>query len=326
MFNRLIFDKDLQIFLESTQQGCSGRISSIFIYSSRNFIKEEGNFIMRIEDSNDTLSYLPKSKFNKVIESGIDPYSDGIGRVSIKVGRFIKKFLSKDAFIEFDITDKSIEIFVNHYKSYFSQNEDKLVVVSGDDIKKLYLEENYWSPDGKTYGSLWNSCMRQSNRNKFLNIYTKNESVKMLVLMSDDGKVRARALLWDDVKEHNSENTYKVMDRIYTFYDHDVSLFKKWALKNGYIYKHQQSAKSERFFEVNGEILKLDLYVNLENCEFSYYPYLDTFKFFNTYKNRFSNSDRFNWDYKLVQSDGSLEREREEDVELDFEGDWDDDF
>jgi hypothetical protein len=326
MFNRLIFDKDLQIFLDSTQQGCSGRICSIFIYSPEKFIKQEGNFIMKVEGSNDTLSYLPKSKFNKVIENGIDPYSDGIGRVSIKIGRFIKKFLSKDAFIEFDITDKSIESFVNHYKSYFSHSEDKLVVVSGDDIKKWYLEENYWSPDGKIQGTIWNSCMRQSNRNKFLDIYTNNESVKMLVLFSNDGKVRARALLWDDVKEHNSENTYKLMDRIYTFYDHDISLFKKWANKNGYICKAEQNSKSERLFEINGEIVRLYLYVNLCKSNFSYYPYLDTFKFFNKNKNRFSNSDRFNWDYKLVQSDGSLEREREEDVELEFEEDWDDDF
>jgi hypothetical protein len=65
---------------------------------------------------------------------------------------------------------------------------------------------------------------------------------------------------------------------------------------------------------------------DFEKCDFLYYPYLDTFKFFNKNKNRFSNSDRFNWDYKLVQSDGSLERDREEDVELEFEEDWDDDF
>jgi hypothetical protein len=50
-----------------------------------------------------------------------------------------------------------------------------------------------------------------------------------------------------------------------------------------------------------------------------YYPYLDTFKNFNEYKGRFSNSQSYNYDFTLVQSNGAVEREPEP------EQDWIDD-
>lgn len=326
MFNRLIFDEDLQEFLNSIRNsnGYSiNRLASVLLYgdnlSGNSLINEDGNFIAR-GSKPDIVSYLPKSKYQKI---DTDPYSDKIGRVSIKIGRFVKRFIDKNVINEFGISDSTIETFVNLYKSYFSYDESKMIVVSGDDIKKYYLENNYWKPNERTGGTLWNSCMRQSERNKFLNIYSNNDSIKMLVYLSDDNKVRARALLWDNVKEHNSEETFKFMDRIYSYYDHDINFFKKWAANNGYIFKAEQNAKSEDLFHINGEIVSKKLYVILENTNFSYFPYLDTFKYFNTYKNRFSNTDRFNYDYKLVQSDGSVEREPEEDFVDDV---FDDEF
>ena len=78
--------------------------------------------------------------------------------------------------------------------------------------------------------------MRQRDRNKFMNLYVLN-NLKMLVLFSDCGKVRSRALLWDNIKEFGSDNTYKFMDRIYSVYDHDVDIFKKWAKENVYLSK-----------------------------------------------------------------------------------------
>jgi hypothetical protein len=323
MFNRIIFDNEIQNFLLSVKNsnGSINRLISVLLYGSNPVIVEDGNFISKGVKS-DTVSYLPKSKYSKMDP---DPYADKIGRVSIKIGRFIKRFVSKDAMVEFNITDSTIETFVNLYKSYFTYDENKMIVVSGDDIKKYYLEDNYWSPSGKKSGSLWNSCMRQSERNKFLNIYSKNDCVKMLVYLSDDNKVRARALLWQDVKEHNSTESYKFMDRIYSYFDHDINFFKKWASENGYIYKAEQNAKSETLFEIDGEIVRKKLYVILENNNFSYFPYLDTFKYFNTFKNRFSNSDRFNYDYTLVQSDGSVERESEPEEEY-YDIDFDDEY
>ena len=221
MYNRLIFDHEMINFLDRRND----RISQILIHGMSGLIKEEGNFIKRVDDSIDTLSYLPIKKYSVIQnDNNKDPFGDGVGRQTIKIGRFVKKFLSENAFNEFNIKDSDIEKFVNFYKSYFNYDPTKLKIVRGDEIKKYYLEENYFATSGLKYGSLWNSCMRQKERNKFMNLYALND-VKMLVLFSDDEKVRARALLWDNVKEFKTDNTYKFMDRIYSVYDHDIDVF-----------------------------------------------------------------------------------------------------
>ena len=318
MYNRLIFDHEMMNFLDRSTHF---RISQILIHGMSGLIKEEGNFVKREDDEIDTLSYLPKSKYDIIKnDEGKDPFGDGVGRTKIKVGRFIKRFLSKNAFEEFGINDSDVEKFVNYYKSYFNYDPKKLIVVEGEDIKKYYLEDNYFRPDGCRYGSLWNSCMRQPDRNKFMTLYAVNP-VKMLVLLTDDGQVRARALLWNEIKEFNSANVYKFMDRIYTVYDHDVDIFKKWAKDNGYLTKWEQNAKSELYVDIDGSPERRHLYVMLENHNLSYYPYLDTFKFYDTYKGRFSNSQNYNFDYVLIQSSGRVQREEDTEEYYDEEED-----
>lgn len=318
MYNRLIFDHEMINFLDRRND----RISQILIHGMSGLIKEEGNFIKRVDGSIDTLSYLPIKKYSVIQnDHSKDPFGDGIGRQTIKIGRFVKKFLSENAFDEFNIKDSDIEKFVNFYKSYFNYDPTKLKIVEGDEIKKYYLEENYFEPSGLKYGSLWNSCMRQKERNKFMNLYALND-VKMLVLFSDDEKVRARALLWDNVKEFKTDNTYKFMDRIYSVYDHDIDVFKKWAKENGYLSKWEQNAKTELYVDVDNNPERKHLYILLENHNLSWYPYLDTFKFYNVSKGRFSNSQNWNYDYTLIQSSGLVEREPEYDDEYEGEDEF----
>jgi len=296
------------------ERGDNMRISQILIHGMSGFIKEEGNFIKREEGKFDTLSYLPKNRYDILQNHEKDPFGSGIGRTTIKIGRFVKKFLTQEAFEEFNIKDSDVENFVNFYKSYFNSDPTKLKVVDGDDILKYYFEDNYYKPNGSKIGSLWNSCMRQRERNKFMKLYSVNPQVKMLVLLEDD-KVRARALLWEEIKEFDSDNEYKFMDRIYTVYDHDLNLFKNWAKENGYLTKWEQNAKSEIYVDIDNKPVRKHLYVILENHNLNWYPYLDTFKFYNVYKGRFSNSDRYNFDYVLVQSSGLVEREPEPEEE-----------
>ena len=146
----------------------------------------------------------------------------------------------------------------------------------------------------------------------------------MLVLFSDDGKVRARALLWEGIKEFNTDSEWKFMDRIYTIYDHDVNIFKKWAKENGYLTKWEQSAKSEIFVDIDDKPVTKQLYINLEKHNLSWYPYLDTFKYYNIFEGRFSNSQNLNYQYTLVQSSGLVEREREEELDEEYDDgdDW----
>jgi hypothetical protein len=314
MFDRLLFDQDMNQFLGVA--GRDNKIALILLNGSGNLIVEDGNFIRREDSEIDVLSFLSKSKIEKVE----DPW-DSKSRTKIKIGRFIKKFLSKLSFDQYCITDQDVEKFVNLYKSFFTKDLSKLKIVEGDDILKYYLEDNYETVSGSRFGSLWNSCMRQSERNKFMKLYAKNPNVKMLVFFSDNDKVRARALLWEGVKDHkDTTKEYKFMDRIYYVYDHDVNVFKDWARENGYISKWEQNAKSELIFDVDGEITRMQLYVELDSIGLSYFPYLDTFKNFNVRKNRFSNSQSFNFDYVLVQSNGQVERDEPEQ-----EPDWEDD-
>jgi len=313
----LIFDNEMYGFLQFAQR--DSIIAALFLQGDTSHINDEGNYIKRDDDEIDVVSFLPKSKYEKVEDNWEN------GRVKIKIGRFVRKFLTEFSIKNFKVTDSLIERFVNLYKSYFSRDISKLKIVEGEEILKYYLEDNYHMLNGSRAGSLWNSCMRQRERNKFMTLYAKNsDKVKMLVFFSDDDKVRARALLWEGVKDHkDSTKEYKFMDRIYYYYDHDINFFKDWAKDNGYLCKWEQSAKTEMLFDDGtGSPVKKSLYVMLDEHNLPYYPYLDTFKFFNFDKGRFSNSQSYNFDYTLVQSSGAMEREREpeDEEEMYFDG------
>lgn len=330
MFGRLIFDSQLEEFFYKNSYD---KIDLLLINGDMNVINEIGNYIKR--EGDDTVSYLPKSKYDKIINSdgsftGSDPYSNGIGRVTVRIGRFAAKFLRRSAMVSFNISDRDIEKFVNIYKSYFIRTGE-FKIVEGDEILKWYLEDNYHQIDMNQFGPLWNSCMRQKERNKFMSLYAKNDSIKMLILLDEDQKLLARAILWENAQDDDG-NYYKIMDRIYTIYDHDVILFKEWARKNGYLHKTDQSSRSERYItKYNADepiSLALNLSVKLENHVLSYYPYLDTFKFYNPFDGLFSNSDESKFKYILVQSNGGLvpppPPEPEEDYEEEMIDDWND--
>jgi len=301
----LNFDSKLIDFINSTR-GIS-RISDILRYclsygsGGSSYFKLTGDYI-KVE-SYDTLSYIPKSKLLST-----SSFDDTKNRTPIKVGRFINKFLKSDIIKGFGIVDSEIENFVNLFKSYFDTNLSKFEIVSGENIRKLYLENNYYTQNGCQSGSLWNSCMRQSDRNKFLDLYCKND-IKMLVHFDKNGKVRTRALLWDSVVDSKGIS-YKIMDRIYFFYEHEVTAFKKWASENDYYSKYEQSAKQDRLFiSPSNELVDLQLKVKLDTWNLNSYPYLDTFKYFNPNEGIISNSNAFYYTYTLVQTNGMLYRE-----------------
>ncbi len=270
-------------------------------------LKDEGNYVSIVPGEYDTISYLPKSKMDKEI----DVWNKN--RVKIKIGRFIKKFFTEFSLSEFKINDSEIERFVNVFKSYFSEDGKNLKIVEGEDIQKYYLEDNYYRDNGYINGTLWNSCMRQRERNSFMKLYNSNPNIKMLVLFSDDNKVKARAILWESGVFDEDGKEWKVMDRVYSFFDHQVDIFKNWANENGYIYKWRQDAKSELYFLIDGKRTRLNLSIKLENSDFETYPYLDTFKFYNVKEKRFSNNDCKFFDYILTSSRGYLPEDSDDD-------------
>lgn len=271
------------------------------LHGDVNILNLVGSYIKKDNKSIDTISYLPEGKYHENYDEEF--FNIDKSRVSVKIGRFVNKFIKKETFESLGIKSTDVENFVNLFKSYFTTDTDKLTIVEGDDILKWYLEENYTRPSGNKIGSLWNSCMRQSERNQFMKIYSDNKNVKMLIFLSDDGLLRTRALLWESVKDDNG-NSYKFMDRIYSVYEHDTHLFKSWAFKNGYITKWDQSAKSPMSFDDNGKFFETTLYLKLLNHSQVFYPYFDTFKYYNSITGIFSNSELSEHQHKLVQSNG----------------------
>jgi len=260
----------------------------------------------------DKISYLPRGKS----DTTSNQYGNKTGRITLKIGRFVNKLLSEEMMSRHGVTKHEIEKFVNLYKSWFDPTKYILKVVSGQEIRKWYDEEYYYTPSGAPTGTLWNSCMRYKKRLRQLDLYCENPNIKMLVMLQDvDGEylVRCRAILWNNVvvdKDFSGllPNTINIMDRIYSVFDSDVNTFKKWANTNGYVPKYEQNAKTHQFFDIKGEVIRAKCSIVLEKINFLSYPYLDTFPYLNFGYKQISNDEYgFCWDYKLVQANGNLE-------------------
>ena len=123
---------------------------------------------------------------------------------------------------------------------------------------------------------------------------------KAKTLTHQDNRLIGRALLWDF-------DSYKIMDRIYTICDEDLSFyFKQWATKNGYLYKSEQNWFNTIFFEQIGTGKKeFKLEVKLPNIKQHYYPYMDTFLYYDAEQGRLSNSQIFQRPYaQLDETEG----------------------
>lgn len=314
MSYKLNFDDTFYDFVMETR-GIS-KISDLIDFKSGCFLKKNGDFIKK-EAGNDTISFIPKAKL------GLQHFGfeDTKYRTPLKIGRFASKFISKEGIEAFRVDHYDVEVFVNLFKSFFDRDESRLKIVEGEEILKYYLADNYYRPNGSCFGTLWNSCMRYREKNPFMEIYAKNpDKIKMLVLLSECGKVKTRALLWESCQDVEG-NTYKVMDRIYSIYEHDVIFFKDWAFKNGYIHKLEQSAKSETIFKTPNGAESIRLTVKLDNHICDYYPYIDSFKYYSRKRGTLSNSDYFRYKYILIQNDGSLEPQEEQEP-IEDENGW----
>jgi hypothetical protein len=130
MFYNLKFSNEIIDFLNVNS---TSKISLILLHGDSSHLEDIGNYIMRDSNEVDILTYLPKGKY---VDDNI-MFNVNKSRVRIKIGRFIKKFIKDSSFKNFDISDKDIEKFVNLFKSYFNSDPEKLMVVFGQDIKKM---------------------------------------------------------------------------------------------------------------------------------------------------------------------------------------------
>jgi hypothetical protein len=181
-------------------------------------------------------------------------------RTEIGIGRWVRRVFTEVH--KSTVLDSKIEEFVNLYKAAIDGEDlTKFELVSGEDIRKWYHENNY----KERRGQLGNSCMRYNNCQDFLDIYVKNPEVcKLLILKSDDdkNKITGRALVWK-----LTDGEY-YMDRIYTINDSDKLLFQDYARIN----------KIENSYDGNSS---LSLEVKLGDHTYEKYPYMDTLVVYN---------------------------------------------
>lgn len=260
-------------------------------HTKEDLVDSPVNYISVSHDDKSKISYLTTDRINSLEP---DNYWTSNSRYKGKPGAFVGKLFK-------DIPAREVEKFSSLFRTQSLMPVFTFKVVDADDIKKYYHHETYVTDaDGYTRGSLGASCMKHDQCQKLFKLYTKNtDQVKMLVMLDENEKLIGRALLW------NLESN-KIMDRIYTKLDEDYSFhFKKWATKNGYLYKSEQNWFNTLFFE-NLNIKRKELYLEFNiGINPKKYPYMDTFKFVNLESGRLYNYIPENINVKtLTSSDG----------------------
>ena len=260
-------------------------------HSIEDLVESPVNYISVSHDDKSKISYLTTDRINSLEP---DNYWTSNSRYKGKPGAFVGKLFK-------NIPSREVEKFSSLFRTQSLMPVFTFKVVDADDIKKYYHHETYVTDaDGYTRGSLGASCMKHDQCQKLFKLYTKNtDQVKMLVMLDENEKLIGRALLW------NLESN-KIMDRIYTKLDEDfVFHFKKWATKNGYLYKSEQNWNNTLFFE-NLNIKRKELYLEFNlGINPKKYPYMDTFKFVNLESGRLYNYIPENINVKtLTSSDG----------------------
>jgi len=222
-------------------------------------------------------------------------------RQETTIGKLVRKILP-------GVKDTDLEKFSNELKAKILEKSgelDRFKIFRGDDIINFYQEIEYDHDEG--IGQLGKSCMN-GQPEEFFDIYKLNpDKVGLVILFDEDENMIGRALLW------NTENGFTFMDRIYTYEDSDIELFKLFANKMGFWYKELQNTSYRnrdnfiyRFNIVNNNKVKNeDIIVKLDNHDVEFYPYLDSLCYFNTETGELSNN-RFavNADILICNTDG----------------------
>mgnify|MGYP003339390770 FL=1 len=256
-------------------------------HSKEDLVDDPVNFVSISSQDSLRISYLTTERIGAIDES---EYWSSSRRFHMKPGGFISKIFK-------NVSAKDVEFFSNLYRSEVRKPKFTFKILKGEDIRAYY----HYSRHASDNGSLGVSCMRYDSCQRLFDLYVDNrDKISMLTMLNDSNEVMGRALLWNF-----DEN--KIMDRIYTINDEQLQFyFKKWATENGYYYKAQQNWYNSLQFERLGEGRKMFRFdIKLENFNHRYYPYMDTFKFFNDETGTFSNYRPDGRDhYTLCSSDG----------------------
>jgi len=284
-------------------------------HSKEDLADDPVNFISVSSQDSGRISYLTSERMGQIEQN---TYWTSGRRFHVKPGGFVTKIFK-------NMSAKDIEVFSNLFRAESKKPQFTFQIMKGEDIRRYYYYEYHASDNG----SLGISCMRYESCQKMFNLYVENpDKISMIAMLNTSGNIMGRALLW------NFDGN-KIMDRIYTINDEQLPFyFKKWATENGYLFKCQQNWYNSIQFEKLGSDKKvLRLEVKLENSDFRYYPYMDTFKFFNPDTGVLSNfrpegrdhytlcssdGSKYDWNYLVFDDYDKVYRHRGETVRLEY--------
>ena len=286
----IYFTNPLHLLFYEIKNGTRNPISNFLI--NRTIYS---NFSLVDYAEEDKISFISEKKLKKIHKDAVDSgttdrtfqnYVDSVlldgqsvgwttNRIKVKIGRFLKKILDenrtlweefiKNYYSNVKSEDELIEEIVNHYKAatkriYDKDFDSKINFVSGEDIAYWYNESNYFEGKGS---SLQESCMRFEKCEPFLQIYVNNPEICQLMIFKETpDKISLRALIW------TLPDGRKYMDRIYSSKYADMTIFINHARKNNWL-----------CFDLNSNGIK-ELYLPIKNIEYTHFPYMDTFKYY----------------------------------------------
>lgn len=188
-------------------------------------------------------------------------------RNTIKIGRLVRKLLSKN-----NLKDTDIEIFVDLYKTYNNNETYRIELKGGTEIYQYYKSESIFIRDyTKANNKLSQSCMINKPY-KYFQIYMNNPEVcNQLVVLNSNNKLIARCLIWKINEKINGSSLY--VDQIYNSDPKSLSMIKDY-IKNNNILSYNKNG----IVLPNGGIIHKKMSVSLKESKFTIYPYMDTFK------------------------------------------------
>lgn len=286
--------------------------------TEKNILKNIENFIKDDDDLDSELKPVAIKTVVGNIQYGLlgnisinyitNEYPDILkkSRSSLKLGKFINKLFPNK------YNSQQIEEFTNKFKARIEKTDEEFKLVSGDEIKKWYLEDNYYNTDG----NLGNSCMKYKRCQDYFDIYTKNPDVCQMLILLREGKLIGRAIVWklsnyiEYHKEYEVSDLY-FMDRQYTIDQHDVDKFKNYAKEKGWAYKTYNNHHSLKNVTYNGQDKMWLMEVRVDDIDYDKYPYMDTFKSYSHDDGILYNREGMDDVYTLTSTDGSYQENDE---------------
>lgn len=112
----------------------------------------------------------------------------------------------------------------------------------------------------------------------YFDIYAKNPNSCQMLVMKENGKIVARALVWKlhKISITGVDKPEYFMDRIYFIRDYQKNMMEKYANDKGWAYKSDSYSLTDILFNSNF-YFDVNMVVKINPGEYLPYPYLDTF-------------------------------------------------